>query len=265
LPEVNPLAPVDGESEESSEQEEPLIYRSLWQQDEVDTLEKWQQSFDQMLTAEVLLQSPDVGPLVFRLRDQQRLGQGQIIVVANGAPFLNASLVEPAFGQVAQQLIHQCLPAKRAAFISFGSSGLLVSNVDEADEREAGWEALTQWPISVITMSAAMLGLVVCAYLLPILGRPRQYPPRSVSDFGMHIDAIGQMLHESQDLQFAQQAVGNYFRDVRSEQPPAWLGDELSQTNQVAAAGGELTTQSPPARSTGLPTTVAKEVGIYLK
>jgi hypothetical protein len=81
----------------------------------------------------------------------------------------------------------------------------------------------------------------------------------------MHIDAIGQMLHESQDLQFAQQAVGNYFRDVRSEQPPAWLGDELSQTNQVAAAGGELTTQSPPARSTGLPTTVAKEVGIYLK
>lgn len=230
LTEDNSWQSVDSDLEEPSEQEEPLIYRSLWRQNEVDTLDKWQQSFDQMLTAEVLLESPGHGPLVFRLFDQQRLGQGQIIIVANGAPFLNASLVEPAFGSVAQRLIEQCLPAQRAAFISFGYAGLLVSNVDEADVREAGWEVLTQWPLSVITMSAALSGLVVCGYLLPILGRPRQFPTSSVSDFGMHVEAIGQMLHESKDFQFAQQTVGSYFREVRGEQPPTWLSTDLDES-----------------------------------
>ena len=76
-------------------------------------------------------------------------------------------------------------------------------------------------------MSAALLGIVAFAYLLPILGRPQELPRETVSDFGMHVKAIGQMLQETQDHDYAVSVISEYYRTVRREHPPAWLtGDK---------------------------------------
>ncbi|MBX3422588.1 MAG: hypothetical protein KF752_13625 [Pirellulaceae bacterium] len=210
---LNSLGPQDKDG---------LIVRSVWSQDELATSEMWLDAFEQPLTPEILLQSEQRVPLVFRLTHRQRLGTGQIIVVANGAPMLNGSVVQPGFAQVAQQIVQQCLPARRVGLLAYDRLGILISNAAEADERGAGFEMFTQWPLSAITMSAALLGLVAAAWLLPILGRPRELREASTSDFSLHVEALGKMLHQTGDQQFARQAIAEYFRQVRREQPPPW-------------------------------------------
>ena len=183
---TNPLTPLLAPSEDDPQGE---VARSRWRPDEFDTLEAWNAAFRQLLRSEVLLESDTGEPLVFRLTGRQRLGDGQIIVVANGAPFLNASLVEPLFFDVGALIIEQCMPASRVALLTYDAQGLLISQVAEAG-RMAGLEMFTQWPLSAIMLPAALLGLILCAYLFPTLGRPLGVAERSVRDFGLHVDAL---------------------------------------------------------------------------
>lgn len=209
----NPLAELEGK----------LIRRCRWSPNEMDSIETWNAGFEQLLTSSVLLKSDKGEPLIFRLTHKERLGEGKIFIVANGAPFLNASLVDPSFLAIGRLLVQECLPAERVALLSYSNEGIQIYDGEEADLRGAGLEMLLNWPLSAITMSAALLGVVAFAYLLPILGRPQELPSESVSDFGLHVEAIGQMLHETEDLAYARSAVSEYFRTVRGEHPPNWL------------------------------------------
>jgi hypothetical protein len=218
--EANPVKPL---ALPWSSDEDKLIVRSRWKPEELDTLEVWNAAFDQMLQSEVLVSSDHEEPLIFRLTDAERLGEGQILIVANGAPFLNASIVQPWFFQLSEFIVQQCLPARRVALLAYDFQGLQISYVDEADERGAGLEMFLQWPLSAIMMPAALVGLIAFASLLPILGRPRKLAQETVSDFGLHVEAIGQMLHQAEDEDFAKKVVADYFRCVRGEHPPSWL------------------------------------------
>lgn len=173
--------------------------------------------------AELLLTGDDGLPLVYRLQNSNYAGS-QILVVTNGAPLLNGSLMLPLQQRLGELLVEAALPAERVALIAYDSAGLSISDVAETDGRGAGLEMLTVWPLSGITMPAALLGIIVCAAWLPILGRPQKPRTRQVSDFGLHIDALGRMLHEARDLPHAQQAISDYYRQVRGESPPEWLG-----------------------------------------
>ena len=140
----------------------------------------------------------------------------------------------PLHQRIGALLIDACLPAERVALLAFDDSGLSISNVPEEDSRAAGLEMLTVWPLSGITMPAAMLGVIVCVSLLPILGRPQSLARRTVSDFGLHVDAIGRMLFEARDIQHAKLAVSDYFRKVRGEPPPTWL-ESVDSPEQLKA------------------------------
>jgi hypothetical protein len=204
------------------------VYRTQWENDEIKTIEEWSKVFADLPRSQVLLESASGEPLVFKLVHPERFGDGQIIVCANGAPFLNASLVQPAFGQIAELIIGECLPSQRVAFLPIDENGLQVAPA-ETDSRGLGLEMLVQWPLAVVTMPACLVALIVCVSLLPILGRPRELPKNSVSDFGMHVEALGEMLYDTRDQAFALRAVRHYFIKVRNEQPPKWLGDEHSR------------------------------------
>jgi hypothetical protein len=217
---ANPMKPLTGPL---TSEEDKLIVRSPWRPEEMDSIETWNAAFDRLLDSEVLVESAEGEPLIYRLTDPDRLGEGQILVVANGAPFLNASIVDPSFFQLSELVVQQCLPASRVALLAYDFEGLQISYVDESDERGAGLEMFLQWPLSAIMMSAALLGLIACASLLPILGRSQELPTESVSDFGLHVEAMGQMLHQTQDETYARQVISKYFRTVRGEPPPPWL------------------------------------------
>ncbi len=205
-----------------SDDTEALVQQSKWMPHEYDTEEKWESAMADVPISRVLLAADDGQPLVFQLTSED-FGSGQILIVANGAPLLNGSLVEPLHQRIGERLIETCLPASRVALIAYDRSGLTISNVPEKDLRAAGLEMLTVWPLSGITMPAALLGIVVCLALWPILGRPQRLVQRSVSDFGLHVEAIGRMLYEARDVGHAQTVIREYFSKVRGEVPPSWL------------------------------------------
>jgi len=225
----NPLLPVRSAPLGDDEAQT----RSRWEPEEFASTDQWDAAVQGAATSEILLAGDDGLPLIFRL-SSERYPDSQILIVANGAPLLNGSLVLPLQQRLGELLIDSALPAKRVALLAYDETGLMISHVAETDNRAAGLEMLTVWPLSGITMPAALLGIIACAALLPILGRPRKAATRSVSDFGLHIEALGRMLYEARDLPHARSAIANYYRQVRGEPPPQWLeempnGDPLKQ------------------------------------
>lgn len=244
-------APTSVDSEdvvESMDEEDAdtTVRRSQWEPEELATDAQWAAELNRSANSEILLSGHrDEGnplPLVFRLTSD-RFPESQIIVAANGAPMLNGSLVDRLHQQVGQCIIESCLPASRVALLAYDSGGLLISDAPEADAKAAGLEMLTVWPLSAITMPAALLGVIVCAALLPILGRPQPLRNRSQSDFGLHIEAIGRMLYEARDSAHAQSVIQSYFRKVRGEAPPHWL-DSL-EIRHPPASSPSTTVENP--------------------
>ncbi len=221
------------------------VERSIWTANELDTPEKWDEAFEDLLQSEALLVASDGTPLVFSLTHPERFPGSQILIVANGAPFLNASLVEPLHQRVGEKIIAAALPAERVALLAYDNLGILISNTPEADPRGAGLEMLTTWPLSAITMPAALLGIIVCAVLFPILGRPARPRQRSVTDFGLHTDAIGRMLQDSRDATFARSVLTEYFVKVRGESPPGWFEGMFAREEQRAGRGKSSAHNNP--------------------
>ncbi|MCA9180349.1 MAG: hypothetical protein KDA51_02830, partial [Planctomycetales bacterium] len=202
----------------------PTMRPSRWTPKEFGSEDARRSAIENPLDSEVLLAANDDTPLVFRLTSA-RLGDGQILVVANGFPLLNGSLITPLGGEIGEQLIEACQPAQRVALLAFDQRGLTISETAESDQSGAGLEMLTVWPLSAITMPAALLGIIACAAWWPILGRPQTLDKRSVSDFGLHVEAIGSLMMETRDSAYATQTTQEYFHKVRGEAPPAWLSN----------------------------------------
>ncbi len=221
----NPLEPVD-KAPDSTVQK--VLIHSEWDLAEFETEEQWNAAFENLLDSETLLESSDGIPLVFRLTSESRLGDGQILVVANGAPFLNASIVEPPLAKISESLIQECLPAQRVALLAYDDR-LTISMVDEADARGTGLEMFLHWPLRPIMILAAILMLVTCACYLPALGRGQDLAKNSTSDFGQHVEAIGNLIRQANDEAFARNTIANYFRNVRGEAPPPWLDDPSTE------------------------------------
>ena len=99
---VNPMKPLQ---DPWSAMEGKLIRRSRWSQRELDTQQAWDAAFNQMLKSTVLLESDEGEPLIFRLTHTKRLGDGQILIVANGLPLLNASLAHPSYTEIGNLLV----------------------------------------------------------------------------------------------------------------------------------------------------------------
>jgi hypothetical protein len=219
---ANPLVAANPPTAAPSDTTDAVVQRSDWEPQELDTVEKWNDEIARAPKSEILLSGSDEQALVFRLTSE-RFDGSQILIVANGAPFLNGSQVDRIHQRVGEKIVESCLPAKRVALLAYGQGGLLITSAEEKDTRGAGLEMFIVWPLGAITIPAALLGIVVCAALWPVLGRPQGLARRSVSDFGLHVEAIGRMLYEARDIQHAKSVIEEYFRKVRKEPPPSWL------------------------------------------
>lgn len=164
--------------------------------------------------------------------NSKKQSSSRILVVANGAPFLNASMVDPLHRNVGAKIVESCLPADRVAVLAYGYRGLTISKIPEVEKGITGLEVLTAWPLSAVTIPMVALGIVICSVLFRRLGRAQKLPKPSRSDFGLHIETLGQMLHKSGDEVFAVLAVRDYFIKVRNENPPAWLEQQLASGEQ---------------------------------
>ena len=165
------------------------------------------------LKTEILLGSEET-PLVMRIVDEYYWPESQILVLLNGASVLNLPLVDHQNRMIAAKLVKECRDTDRVTFLETGPAGAAISsgNVNSY----SGFEALTVWPINSILMHLIVAGILFCAMVFPIFGKPRNVEESTPSDFGKHIRAMGDLLSISGDRQAAMAKVQAY-RNLKVE------------------------------------------------
>lgn len=206
----------------------PKPYEKLWTQtDESQQQVIPQILFDNAPTIFPELMTGDRRLLVGTLTRPEFLGS-RIIVVANNSLFSNYSMVHESHRSIASTIIKD-LPKGGVGFISGTVDPPVREN--ESDEKQQGLEMFTLWPMNVITIHAAILGLIALIAAFPIFGRPKRLRQRSNTDFGQHITAVGQMLERTGDADFATRTIAEYFRKVKKDSASPWATMDTATLN----------------------------------
>jgi hypothetical protein len=140
-----------------------------------------------------------------------------LIFVNNGSFLLNLPLVNHEHRKIANHLIAACGQPARVAFLESGKGGPAVFDKEPGANSPTGFEVFTVWPMGVILVHLTALGILACVALFPVFGRPRELSQRSSSDFGQHIEALGEMLELTGDREYAVQRLQTYHEHVRRD------------------------------------------------
>ncbi|MEL6107372.1 MAG: hypothetical protein AAFU85_15135 [Planctomycetota bacterium] len=171
----------------------------------------------------------------------KRWKNSQILVVASGSMLTNYGLTAAANRRLASRLIDASFEPMvvggivdaelrlladgsepQAAFASAEGQFPISEKVDGIP-RATGAELLTVYPISLVTMHMAVIGMVICLMLLPTFGRPRTISRRALTHFGDHLDAVGTLMRRRGGASFARQRISEYMKRVRGETSGNWV------------------------------------------
>jgi hypothetical protein len=134
----------------------------------------------------------------------------KLIVVTNGSFLLNFQLVNREHRKLAAHLIAELPPSSRVVFLESNPGGPPIRESETVARTPNGLELFAVWPLGGVLLHLAALGLVFCFARLPIFGIPRDPPTESLSDFGRHITALGELLHLTRDRGYAEQRLAQY-------------------------------------------------------
>ena len=159
------------------------------------------------------------GPDVFvRRLTRPEWRKGQVLVVTNGAFLLNLPLVQKEHRKLAAQLIAECAPpASTVVFLESAQGGPPLLQKEPGEDRQSGFEPFTVWPIGAILLHFVAVGLLYLLSRMPIFGRPQELATDSVSDFGKHVHALGELLARTQESAYAQRRLSQYQEHVKRE------------------------------------------------
>lgn len=141
----------------------------------------------------------------------------QLIFVTNGSFLLNLPLVNHEHRKLADKLIAACGPPSKTVFLESEQGGPTVYDKEPGSNAPTGFEMFTVWPIGVILVHLTALGFLACVTLFPVFGRPRELTRHSASDFGQHVAALGELLQETADRDYAWQRLRFYQEHVRRD------------------------------------------------
>ncbi|MDX1962984.1 MAG: hypothetical protein SFX18_07515 [Pirellulales bacterium] len=132
------------------------------------------------------------------------------LCVNNGSFLLNYPLINPQHRQLALQLINQVGSARRVDFLESDWNGPRIRDTNTIDQRPNGWEFFTIQPLGMILGHLAWIGIMFCFIRWPIFGRPRPLPRVSAFDFGLHLQALANLLARTRQPQFAREKIAQY-------------------------------------------------------
>ncbi len=158
--------------------------------------------------SEVMLEADD-RPLVSR--EHHRAGDSwrQCVYVTNGSFLLNYSLVNREHRKLAGKLIELVGPG-RVAFLESGESAPRILDTDPKPELPQALALFAVWPLNVILLHLAALGIIFGFARWPILGTPREARPTNVSNFADHASALGKLLRRTRRQDYAQRRLAEY-------------------------------------------------------
>jgi len=168
-----------------------------------------------------LVPSPEAEALLTSGSDvlvsRQLVEDSQLIVVANGSFLLNLPLVNHEHRKLAGHLIHQIgPPPQTVVFLQSFAGGPPIRDKDPSPNPPSGLEILNVWPTNWILMHLVVAGILFCFARYPIFGRPLEPKPDGRSDFGRHIEAVGQWLARSGDEEYAARRLSS-FQKIQEE------------------------------------------------
>jgi hypothetical protein len=163
--------------------------------------------------AEVVLESD--GDMLVSI---EQIDRSRVIVVANGSFLLNLPLVNHEHRKLAGQLIEALGPSDQTVvFLQSGPAGAMILSTDPTDGPPTGLEIFRTYPAGCILLHLAAVGVIFCFCRFPIFGRPRDPEPESVSDFGRHVQALGELLQRSGDTDHAIARLSHYRQITRPD------------------------------------------------
>lgn len=161
---------------------------------------------------EVLLES---GSDVLAWR--QTIGGSKLIVIVNGSFLTNLPLVNHEHRKLADHLIREVGPPGKVVFLESGAGGPTILEKDPGINLPAG---PTGWPLDYILLLFALTGLAFLFTQYPIFGTPRDTPKKHSADFGLHVEALGELLQQTGNEQFARAKLQQYQQSVRNTANP---------------------------------------------
>jgi hypothetical protein len=137
-----------------------------------------------------------------------RVKDSNLWLVANGSFLLNYGLVNRE---------HRKLALALAGSLGDGARVTLVTSatVTEGEADRGPFAVLAVTPINWIAPHVLALALVFALYRFPIFGRPTEKVTREAYHFGRHVEALGLMLSESRDLDYARERIKTYHQHAR--------------------------------------------------
>lgn len=143
----------------------------------------------------------------------ERWYNGQLIVVANGSFLLNAPLVNHEHRKLAARLVDEAAPRTdpaRCVFLETGRGPVPILEHEPSPHLNTPLDILKIWPWNVLLLHLAVLGIVFSFSRLPLFGRPRELPSAATSDFGRHVAALGELMAQTGDRDFALARLAHY-------------------------------------------------------
>jgi hypothetical protein len=137
-------------------------------------------------------------PFVSRL-DAGSDGDSTIILVQNGSFLLNLPLVNHEHRKLADRLIDEVQATSGEAPVIFLESGSGGPEIRYEDKFTMPPSPTNEPPLVYAWQHAVAMGVLFLFASWPIFGRPRRLRPRSTSNFGRHIDALGDLLSKTSD------------------------------------------------------------------
>ncbi len=150
-------------------------------------------SFEPLLTSH--------GDVLIAKYQRKNWGSNKILLMANGSWVLNFPLLNHEHRKLAGAIIAECGDVDQVVFLESGPAGPSIH--DTAPNKHHGLTAFTVWPVNCILIHATLLGLLFCFSAFPIFGRPKSNTHDQHSDFGKHVQAMGELMAQTHDREYA--------------------------------------------------------------
>ncbi|MCA9247995.1 MAG: hypothetical protein KDA42_12790 [Planctomycetales bacterium] len=151
----------------------------------------------------------------------------KLILVANGSFLLNLPLVNHEHRKLAGKLIDEVGPTGNVVFLESGPGNVPIHESDPDPEAPTGLELFAKWPLNWILFQLGLWGLIFAAARWPIFGRPKREQTESLTDFGRHVTALGELLERTGDRGYALAKIRHYqaavLGETAAERSPASL------------------------------------------
>ncbi len=140
---------------------------------------------------------------------------GEIILIQNGSFLLNFGLVNRENRKLAAKLV-DALGDHNVVFLEPPGDDPKILETEPTPQMGSGTQVLYVWPLNAILLHLAVLGIIFCFARFPIFGTPRRPTAVAASDFGLHVDALGDLLAATKNRAYAEGRVAHY-RELRGD------------------------------------------------